>query len=154
MLHLNPSFYVPILIGMGLFPLLYYMWPSLPARYRFIIVWFGTILAIALFAQMTRSNLIVRDVNGGYRALVDEYIPMKASQKYTKKPVVKAKAKPTKVEKVETKSEGIAALQPEATAKRVTNILVFGKPPEEVIKNMTVFQAKELYEYLKKIFGG
>lgn len=108
----------------------------------------------ALMAQFVRSGLAVRDNNHGYRVVVDEYIPMKASQKYTKKPAVKAKAKPTKVEKVEPKSDGIAALQPEATAKRVTNILVFGKPPEEVIKNMTVFQAKELYEYLKKLFGG
>ena len=111
----------------------------------------------ALMAQFVRAGLAVRDNNHGYRVLVDEYIPMKASQKYAKKPKAHTKVKPTKVEKVERvepKSDGIAALQPEATAKRVTNILVFGKSPEEVIKNMTVFQAKELYEYLKKLFGG
>lgn len=111
----------------------------------------------ALMAQFVRAGLAVRDNNHGYRVVVDEYIPMKASQKYTKKPKVHTKVKPTKVEKaerVEPQSDGIAALQPEATAKRVTNILVFGKSPEDVIKNMTVFQAKELYEYLKKLFGG
>ena len=108
----------------------------------------------ALMAQFVRAGLAVRDNNHGYRVVVDEYIPMKASQKYAKKPKVHTKVKPTKAERVEPKSDGIAALQPEATAKRVTNILVFGKSPEEVIKNMTVFQAKELYEYLKKLFGG
>jgi len=105
----------------------------------------------ALMAQFVRSGLAVRDNNHGYRAVVDEYIPMKASQKYTKKPAVKAKPAP---KAREPQSEGIAALQPEATAKRVTNILVFGKTPEEVIKNMTVLQARELYDFLKKIFGG
>jgi len=109
----------------------------------------------ALMAQFVRADLAVRDGKFGYRVVVDEYIPMKASQKYNKKSIkVHSKIKPTKPAHVEPKSDGIAALQPEATAKRVTNILVFGKSPEEVIKNMTVFQAKELYEYLKKLFGG
>jgi hypothetical protein len=39
-------------------------------------------------------------------------------------------------------------------SKRIVNTIVFGKPPEEVIKHMTVLQARELYDYLKKIFGG
>ena len=109
----------------------------------------------ALMAQFVRAGLAVRDGNYGYRVLVDEYIPMKASQKYAKKSIkVQTKVKPTKVERVAPQSDGIAALQPEATSKRVTNILVFGKSPEEVIKHMTVLQARELYDYLKKIFGG
>lgn len=108
----------------------------------------------ALMAQFVRSGLAVRDNNHGYRVVVDEYVPMKASQKYAKKPKVHTKIKPAKAERVEPQSDGIAALQPEATAKRIVNTIVFGKTPEDVIKNMTVFQAKELYEYLKKLFGG
>ena len=109
----------------------------------------------ALMAQFVRANLAVRDNNHGYRVVVDQYVPMKASQKYNKKSIkVHSKVKPAKPTHVEPKSDGIAALQPEATAKRVTNILVFGKSPEEVIKHMTVLQARELYDYLKKIFGG
>lgn len=114
----------------------------------------------SLMVQFVKCGLAVRDNNHGYRVVVDEYIPMKSSMK--RKPLPKA---PSKVKAATTndrkrplttapQSDGIAALQPEATAKRVTNILVFGKSPEEVIKNMTVFQAKELYEYLKKLFGG
>jgi hypothetical protein len=106
----------------------------------------------ALMAQFVRAGLAVRDNKHGYRVVVDEYIPMKAAQKYAKKPVVKAK--PTPKAQATPQSDGIAALQPEATAKRIVNTIVFGKTPEDVIKHMTVFQAKELYEYLKKIFGG
>jgi hypothetical protein len=105
-------------------------------------------------AQFVRAGLAVRDNNHGYRVVVDEYVPMKAAQKYAKKAVakpIKAKAQPTQPA---PQSSGIAALQPEATAKRIVNTIVFGKTPEEVIKHMTVLQARELYDYLKKIFGG
>ena len=105
----------------------------------------------ALMAQFVRAGLATRDNNNGYRVTVDEYVPMKAAQKYAKKTVVKAK--PT-LKAREPQSEGIAALQPEGVSKRIVNTIVFGKTPEEVIKHMTVLQARELYDYLKKIFGG
>ena len=109
----------------------------------------------ALMAQFVRAGLATRDNNHGYRVTVDEYKPMKASSKYAKK-TVKVKPATTNDHKrpLTTAGDGIAALQPEATSKRVVNTIVFGKPPEEVIKHMTVLQARELYDYLKKIFGG
>lgn len=109
----------------------------------------------ALMAQFVRSGLATRDNNHGYRVTVDEYVPMKASTKYAKK-AVKVKPATTNDHKrpLTTAGDGIAALHPEATSKRVVNTIVFGKPPEEVIKHMNVLQARELYEYLKKIFGG
>ena len=109
----------------------------------------------ALMAQFVRSGLATRDNNHGYRVTVDEYVPMKASTKYAKK-AVKVKPATTNDHKrpLATAGDGIAALHPEATSKRVVNTIVFGKPPEEVIKNMTVLQARELYDYLRKIFGG
>jgi hypothetical protein len=105
----------------------------------------------ALMAQFVRAGLAVRDNNHGYRVTVDEYTPMKASAKYTKKDVVKAKPAP---KAREPQNDGIAALHPEATSKRVVNTIVFGKTPQEVIKHMNVLQARELYDYLKKVFGG
>jgi hypothetical protein len=105
----------------------------------------------ALMAQFVRAGLATRDNNHGYRVTVDEYVPMKASAKYTKKDAVKAKPAP---KAREPQNDGIAALQPEATSKRVVNTIVFGKPPEEVVKHMNVIQARELYDYLKKMFGG
>jgi hypothetical protein len=105
----------------------------------------------ALMAQFVRAGLATRDNNHGYRVTVDEYVPMKASAKYTKKEAVKAKPAP---KAREPQNDGIAALHPEATSKRVVNTIVFGKPPEEVVKHMNVIQARELYDYLKKLFGG
>ena len=105
----------------------------------------------ALMAQFVRAGLATRDNNHGYRVTVDEYVPMKASAKYAKKPAVKAKPAP---KEREPQNDGIAALHPEATSKRVVNTIVFGKPPEEVVKHMNVIQARELYDYLKKMFGG
>jgi hypothetical protein len=108
-------------------------------------------------AQFVRAGLATRDNNHGYRVTVDEYTPMKASAKYAKK-IVKVKPATTNDHKrpltTTSQNDGIAALQPEATSKRVVNTIVFGKPPEEVVKHMNVIQARELYDYLKKMFGG
>ena len=114
----------------------------------------------ALMAQFVRAGLAVRDNNHGYRVTVDEYTPMKAAQKYAKKVKAPTKVKPAttndhkRPQATTPQNDGIAALQPEATSKRVVNTIVFGKPPEEVVKHMNVIQARELYDYLKKMFGG
>jgi hypothetical protein len=111
----------------------------------------------ALMAQFVRAGLAVRDNNHGYRVTVDEYTPMKASAKYAKKSSPKPKATANDHKRPQAtapQNDGIAALQPEATSKRVVNTIVFGKPPEEVVKHMNVIQARELYDYLKKMFGG
>jgi hypothetical protein len=39
------------------------------------------------------------------------------------------------------------------TPKRMIS-LVRSKTPDDILKDMTVFQARELYDYLKKMFGG
>jgi len=111
----------------------------------------------ALMAQFVRAGLATRDNNHGYRVTVDEYTPMKAGAKYAKK-AVKVKPATTNDHKrpqaTTPQNDGIAALQPEATSKRVVNTIVFGKTPEETVKHMNVIQARELYDYLKKMFGG
>jgi len=106
----------------------------------------------ALMAQFVRANLAVRDNNHGYRVVVDEYVPMKAAQKYTKKPKAHSKVKPAKA--TESKAVGIAALQPEATSKRAITTIIRSRTPEDILNDMNVRQAKELYDYLKNIFGG
>ena len=106
----------------------------------------------ALMAQFVRAGLAVRDNNHGYRVVVDEYVPMKAAQKYSKKPKAHAKVKPAKA--TEPQSDGIAALQPEATSKRVMTTIIRARKPEDILSDMSVLQARELYDYLKKVFGG
>lgn len=106
----------------------------------------------ALMAQFVRAGLAVRDNKHGYRVVVDEYVPMKASAKYNKK----ATAKPAPKAKApsEPQNEGIAALQPEATSKRAITTIIRSRTPEDILNDMNVRQAKELYEYLKQLFGG
>ena len=110
----------------------------------------------ALMAQFVRANLAVRDNNHGYRVVVDEYVPMKAAQKYTKKPKAHSKVKPAKA--TESKAVGIAALQTDGAeaqvTKRVMTTIIRSRTPEDILNDMNVRQAKELYEYLKKLFGG
>jgi len=132
----------------------------------------------SLIAQFAVQGLAERDDRGRYITIIDEYRPLKA-----KKKTLKIVPKPVEV-KVTRKYEkktvtGIGALLREKlentpmpmpvpsqdaldaaayamggdVPKRFTS-LVRTKSPEDVLKDMTVFQARELYDYLKKMFGG
>lgn len=124
----------------------------------------------SLLAQFAKQGLAERDDRGRYITIVDEYRPLKA-----KKKVLKAVPKPVEVtpkRKYTKRSEGIGALlqakieaasnQPpkdvpviiDAVARKAFVSLVRTKAPEDILKDMTVFQARELYDYLKKMFGG
>ena len=130
----------------------------------------------SLLAQFAKQGLAERDDRGRYITIVDEYRPLKAKKKHSKivaKPEeVKAKRKYTK------RSEGIGALlkakiesapTPSQAAfdaaayamggqarvdRSFLTKLVRTKSPESIVENMNVLQARELYDYLRKIFGG
>lgn len=120
----------------------------------------------SLIAQMRRNKLI-HETNNLYYADADEYRPLK-SLKAIKR--LEAKAAPVEVKqkrKYTKRSEGIGALlqakiesapAPVATAplerKSFLTKLVRTQSPESIIENMNVLQARELYDYLRKIFGG
>jgi len=111
----------------------------------------------SLLAQFAKQGLAERDDRGRYITIVPEYRPLKASKKEVK---VVAKPVETPKRKYEKRAEGIAALHPDASemqahapAKRFVT-LVRTKSPDDILKDMTVFQARELYDYLKKMFGG
>ena len=113
----------------------------------------------SLIAQFAKQGLAERDDRGRYITIVDEYRPLKA-----KKKVLKVVPKPVDIpkRKYEKKAQGIAALQSDTadaaslmmpSPKRFVT-LVRSKSPDDILKDMTVFQARELYDYLKKMFGG
>ena len=126
----------------------------------------------SLLAQFAKQGLAERDDRGRYITIVDEYRPLKA-----KKREVKVVAKPVEVKrKYEKKgTTGIGALlqaklenapMPSQDAldaaacamgghvnKRMIS-LVRVKSPQDVLKDMTVYQAHELYVHLKQMFGG
>jgi hypothetical protein len=108
----------------------------------------------SLLAQFAKQGLAERDDRGRYITIVPEYRPLKAKKKTL---TIVPKPVETPKRKYEKRSEGIAALQPDASempAPKRFVTLVRSKTPDDILKDMTVFQARELYDYLKKMFGG
>ena len=125
----------------------------------------------SLIAQMRRNNMI-HEKDSFYYADIPEYRPIK-SLKAIKK--MEAKAEPAPKRKYEKKAvTGIGALLREKlenmpvpsqdaldsaayamgghTPKRMIS-LVRVKSPEDILKDMTVYQAHDLYRHLKQMFG-
>ena len=131
----------------------------------------------SLIAQFAVQGLAERDDRGRYITIIDEYRPLKARKKTLKivpKPVDIPKRK--YVKKSDT-AGGIGALLKEklentpmpsrdaldaaayamggvAQANKRFVSLVRTKTPEDILKDMTVYQAHELYRHLKQMFGG
>lgn len=126
----------------------------------------------SLIAQMVRNKLI-HITNNLYYADADEYRPLK-SLKAIKKLEAKAEPKPKRkyTKRTDAGVTGIGALlreKLEATPNPVYHedqtppvvperkgfvSLVRNRTPESIIDNMTVYQARELYDHLKQLFGG
>jgi len=122
----------------------------------------------SLIAQMVRNKL-VHVTNDLYYADATEYRPLK-SLKAIKKLEAKAEPKPKRkyTKRTDAGVTGIGALLREKleaapdravvhadieAPKRLIS-LVRNRTPESIIDNMTVYQARELYDHLKKLFGG
>ena len=125
----------------------------------------------SLIAQMRRNNMI-HETNNAYYADIPEYRPIK-SLKALKK--IDAPIAPAKRKYEKKAVTGIGALLREKldsmpapsqdaldsaayamgghTPKRMIS-LVRVKSPEDILKDMTVYQAHELYVHLKQMFGG
>jgi len=95
----------------------------------------------SLLTQFVKNGLCMRDANGNYTTIVNEYSPIKVRKQLKAKQVIqKAKA---------TRGEGIAALsaQPTYVAVPKTDI-------QSILNTMSITQARAMYDALKKIFGG
>ena len=119
----------------------------------------------SLIAQMRRNNMI-HETNNAYYADIPEYRPIKSlkalkkmdapiappKRKYEKRAVtgigalLQAKLESTPTPVV---SEHITPKQ-----KSFLTSLVRTKSPEDILKDMTVYQAHDLYRHLKEMFGG
>jgi hypothetical protein len=129
----------------------------------------------SLIAQFAKQGLAERDDRGRYITIVDEYKPLKAAKKlltivpkpeevkpkrkYEKKAVtgigalLQAKLESTPMPSQAALDAAARAMEPAPIPKRMIS-LVRSKTPDDILKDMTVFQARELYDYLKKMFGG
>jgi hypothetical protein len=130
----------------------------------------------SLVAQFAIQGLAERDDRGRYITIIDEYRPLKAKKKTLK--IVPKPVEVTPKRKYEKKAvTGIGALLREklentpmpsqdaldaaayamggsVQANKRFVSLVRTKTPEDILKDMTVYQARELYVHLKQMFGG
>jgi hypothetical protein len=93
----------------------------------------------SLLTQFVKNGLCMRDANGNYTTIVNEYSPIKV-RKQIKATQVIEKAKTTR-------GEGIAALSPQPMVKTAWDV-------ETVINNIGLKQAHALYRELHTYFGG
>ena len=128
----------------------------------------------SLIAQM-RRNQMVHETNNAYYADIPEYRPIKSlkalkkmqapisppKRKYEKKAVTGIGALlREKLENMPVPSQDAldAAAYAMGTARVDVNkrmiSLVRVKSPEDILKDMTVYQAHDLYRHLKEMFGG
>ena len=108
----------------------------------------------SLIAQM-RRNKMIHETNGLHYADIDEYRPLKSL-----KAIKKMEGEPIPKRKYEKKLEGIAALRADTAPvldipvqRSFLTKLVRTQDPDDIIKNLSVFQARELYDRLKQIFN-
>lgn len=124
---------------------------------------FGKGSVSSLLAQMRKSKM-VHDTNGLWYADVKEYEPIKNAN-YKKKAKAKPEKKGTtgigallkaKLENMpEPSQDAMDAAAYAMTGHRpVLTKLVRTQAPEDIIGNMTVYQARDLYMHLKSMFGG
>jgi len=122
----------------------------------------------SLIAQMRRNNMI-HETNNLYYADIPEYRPIK-SLKALKKidaPIAPAKRKYERKavtgigallrEKLESMPDRVASHPDTGVAERNPRLmvsLVRSKTPEDILKDMTVYQAHDLYRHLHEMFGG
>jgi len=130
----------------------------------------------SLISQL-RKNGLVHMTNDLYYADADEYAPLKkvkplksnglkparepfAKRKYEKKAVtgigallrekLQAMPEPSK----EALDAAMRAMEPAHIPNRRYTSLVRTKTPHDILQDMTVYQAHELYVHLKQMFGG
>ena len=126
----------------------------------------------SLIAQMRRNNM-VHETNNAYYADIPEYRPIKSlkamkkleqvpappKRKYEKRAVtgIGALLREKLMDMPEPSKEALdaamRAMEPAPIPKRMIS-LVRVKSPEDILKDMTVYQAHDLYTHLKKMFGG
>ena len=126
----------------------------------------------SLVAQM-RRNKMIHETNNLYYADIPEYRPIKslkalrkmeapiapAKRKYEKKAVtgigalLQAKLESSPMPSQAALDAAARAMEPAPIPKRMIS-LVRVKSPEDILKDMTVYQAHALYHHLKQMFGG
>ena len=125
----------------------------------------------SLVAQMRRNNMI-HETNNAYYADIPEYRPIKSlkalrkmeapiappKRKYEKKAVtgigalLREKLENTPMPSQDALDSAAYAMGGHVNKRMISLVRV--KSPEDILKDMTVYQAHDLYRHLKEMFGG
>lgn len=116
----------------------------------------------AVLYQLMRAGQIARDEQGQLSVTCAEYRPIKQVKKQPRVIVLDKAPEPKPrqivlVKKPRDKSEGIAALKADTVVKADGEYKLHAPRafhPSAIVDGLTVLHARELYDYLKKIFGG
>ena len=113
----------------------------------------------SLVYQMLKVRLVVADANGKFTAVVREYVPIqtsirrKAKAKAKAKPVVPPAPTPRKhIEIVNTLTGEV--FNPRPTPVAAAPQMSMTLDAETLLNNLSIVQARALYDELRKIFGG
>jgi hypothetical protein len=109
----------------------------------------GSVTSIC--AQMSKQGMVTKDMyTKRLVAIVPEYVPLKTASAFKSgKPTLKAV-------KQAPQNAGLAAIAPQekVDTSRSTIVLNRNWTAQGVVDKLSVMQARELYDLLKKIFGG
>ena len=104
----------------------------------------------SICAQMSKQGIVAKDMyTKRLVALVPEYVPLKSASKF--------KSTPPKTTKQAPQDAGIAAIAPKElppVKERTTLVITRNWTAQGVVDNLSVMQARALYDLLKQIFGG
>jgi hypothetical protein len=106
----------------------------------------------ALFSQMRRAGLFVRDADNRYTAVGTEYVPMKATEKSNYNPAKYLTNKPTKAPKAAPTPAPTPEPAPVPTPAPAP--VVTTNDVDYLLNTLPIRQARDLYDALHKIFGG
>lgn len=112
----------------------------------------------SITSQLVRNGLVKRHEDGTLSPLIPEYTSIAGAKKVNLKTRGKAKAKPVKKpEKANTiivsAGNGIAALNAKAPASALPVSIPSLPTAESVLNNISIMEARKLYDELKKLFS-
>lgn len=132
--------------------------PRAEARKRLVALGFSGTTVSSLTSQMIYSKLIRITDNDELFAAKQEYAPLKRKPSKAKRQAARAKAKEVQQAAPEPTTppaeQGIAAIPTPVQKAKVMVALHRVEDPADIVAKMNVVQARELYDYLRKIFGG
>jgi hypothetical protein len=112
----------------------------------------------SLLAQFVFQEQMTCDSYGRYKVIVKQYKPLKSRAAWAKQKGIKLERQraPRKVVVVKRRTEKDVEKARAAEGIATLTLPVVAKPwrPEETVDQLTLGQAKAVYEYLKQIFGG